>query len=1005
MVPTIPTIPIADPRTRGSIRRRAAVLASVLVAVAVAAVITYTFFAVRESLLLSGETRATGAAYQLAALVGAPLPSRLAEVQKLVDDARVRVAVTNPSPEAEAAAIAWLKPIAANAQQHQTIELWTINGTRVAGVQLPPQGGTVPFATTPPATIGLLPYIVVDGMVLSEVVVPVREGGAGSPTIGYLLSRRLATNSNTNDVLNRLLGGGGRVMVGNRSGTVWTDVSKQIAGPPIDVTTPGNHHYRDADGATRIAGVAHVTGTPFAIVVDFPESLMIAPAWALLRQLALVGLLFTAIGMAVVWRLSGRLTRPLDHLAEALHAVSGGDYSRRVSADTNTEVGRLGRAFNAMAQQIEAGLAEIESRAREVRDNDRRKAAMMNAAIDCIITANADGRITECNPAAARLFGYDHEELLQQNLGALLLLPEYGKSHSLDAYLTTAHSQMLGKRMELQAHRRGSGLFPADVSLVAIRIDNAPGYAAFVRDLTEQKAGEESMLRGVLLEEENRRVLEASRLKSEFLANMSHELRTPLNAIIGFAELLYDGQVTPDMPQFKEFMHDILTSGQHLLQLINDVLDLSKVEAGRLDFHPEDTAVERIVGDAIGIMRALAAQKHLVIDQEIDPAIGTVFVDRARLKQVLYNYLSNAIKFTPVGGRVVVSASAESGDRFRIAVRDTGIGISAADLQRLFVEFNQLEAGAAKKHQGTGLGLALTKRLIEAQGGRVGVESIPGEGSTFFAELPRQATRGTPLAGPRSIVSPRFGAPSVLVIEDDPADQDVIVRALVEAGYSVETATTRAQAAVKLESQSFDAITLDLILPDANGADVLRDIKSSARNRHVPVVIITVVTNSGTIAGFAVNDILSKPVDGAGLIGALERAGVSPNNTGTVLVVDDDPGSLRLMAASLGQLGYTSVCVSSAIEGLRLCERQAPLAVVLDLQMPEMDGFGFLEHFRGLPACRLTPVIVWTVKDLTHDDYARLQASVQGIVGKGQIGGASVIDELRRFTTERQATP
>jgi CheY-like chemotaxis protein len=207
---------------------------------------------------------------------------------------------------------------------------------------------------------------------------------------------------------------------------------------------------------------------------------------------------------------------------------------------------------------------------------------------------------------------------------------------------------------------------------------------------------------------------------------------------------------------------------------------------------------------------------------------------------------------------------------------------------------------------------------------------------------------------------------------------------------------------VKLDSQTFDAVTLDLILPDANGADVLRDLRASTRNQNVPVVIITVVTSAGAVTGFAVHDILTKPVESAGLINALERAGVSPNSSGSVLVVDDDPGSLRLMAASLSQLGYTSACVSRAVEGLRLCERQAPMAVVLDLQMPEMDGFGFLEHFRRLPACRNTPVIVWTVKDLTQEDYARLQSSVQGIVGKGQSGNASVIEELRRFTGERQ---
>jgi PAS domain S-box-containing protein len=990
-------------RTAGSIRLRAAILTSALIAITLIAVISYTFFAIRDSLLRTGEARANAAAVQLAGMIGAPLPGRLAEVQRLVADATVHEALTRPSPAAEGAAIAHLKPITINTQQHQTLELWNAAGTRTVAVQVPATGSSVPLSARAPLTAGTLPYTVENGVVISEVVVAVHAAGERSPTIGYLLSRRQVTNTNTYEQVNRLIGSGGRVMVGNQDGTVWTDISKRIDGPSIDVKTPGTYRYRDADGDLRIAGVAHVAGTPLAIVVDFPQAVVIAAAWALLRQLALVGLIFTAISVAVVWKLSARVTQPLNTLADAVRAVTGGDYSRRVVANQHSEVGRLGDAFNQMAAKIEAGLLELDSQARAIQESDRRKAAMMHAALDGIITTDLTGRITECNPAAERVFDYDPAEILQQNLGDLLLLPDYATSHSLEAYVTTEQGIALGQRIQMQAQRSGGTMFPVEMSLTSIGSAGSPGFAAFVRDLTEQRAGEESLLRGILLEEENRRIHEASRLKSEFLANMSHELRTPLNAIIGFAELLYDGQVTPDMPQFKDFMHDILTSGQHLLQLINDVLDLSKVEAGRLEFHPEEIDLEQVVAESIGVLRTLAAQKQLAITPRIDPSVGTVFVDRARLKQVLYNYLSNAIKFTPEHGGIEVRVMPYGEQQFRLEVRDTGIGISAADLPRLFVEFNQLHAGAAKTHQGTGLGLALTKRLIEAQGGMIGVESAPGQGSTFFALLPKRAAKGTPIAGPRSIMSQRLGAASVLVIEDDAADQEAIVRVLVDAGFNVETATTRAQALVKLDSHAFDAITLDLILPDANGADILHDLRSSERNRDVPVVVITMVAGNGAVAGFAIHDILTKPVDGPALMTALGRAGVSPAARGTVLVVDDDPGSLRLMAASLSQLGYASTCVERAVDGLRICERQAPLAVVLDLQMPEMDGFGFLERFRRLPECRTTPVIVWTVKDLTQDDYTRLQSSVQGILGKGQAGSASVVEELRRFTVQKQA--
>jgi PAS domain S-box-containing protein len=980
------TTPPAD--RGGSIRLRAAVLTSALVAIALAAVIAYTFVAVRVSLVRAGEARATAAAAQIAGIVAAPLPARLAEVERLVGDDNVRSLLTKPSPESESAVTARLKPLVANAAQQQTLELWTVTGERVFLLQVPPSGGSVPPSSAAPREIGVLPYSLVNGVVISEVVVEVRSAGAGSPVLGHLLSRRIATNPNTPDTLSRLIGSGGRVLVGNQVGPVWTDISKPVGAPPIDARSAGVHQYRDADGVSKIAAVAPMTAVPLAIVVEFPMSQVIAPAWALLRQLALVGLVFTLIAVAVVWKMSARVTQPLDQLTDALRGMSGGDFGRRVMANDHTEVGRLGDAFNSMAAQIQAGLLELEARAKQLQEKDRRKAAMMNAALDTIITTDAEGRVTDCNPVAERMFGFEPEAMRGQNLWQLLALNN--------------PQALLGRRVEVQGHRRGGGVFPAELSLISIH-DGYPGFAAFVRDLTEQKAGEDSLRRSITLEEENRRVQEASRLKSEFLANMSHELRTPLNAIIGFAELLYDGQVTPDMPQFKEFMHDILTSGQHLLQLINDVLDLSKVEAGRLEFHPEDTSMEQVVGESLGILRTLAAQKQLTIARHIDPAAATAFVDRARLKQVLYNYLSNAIKFTPEGGRVEVRVRPDGDQHFRVEVRDSGIGISPEDQRRLFIEFNQLEAGAAKRHQGTGLGLALTKRLVEAQGGRIGVESAVGQGSTFYAILPLRATRGTPVAGPRSIASQRLGAPFVLVIEDTPADQEAIVRTLVDAGFNVETATTRAQALVKLSSHTFDAITLDLLLPDASGADILQDLRNSERNREVPVVLITVIARDGAVEGFAVSDILAKPVDGAVLLQALQRAGVTTAGRGNVLVVDDDPGSLRLMAASLSQLGYTSVCVERAMEGLRLCEIQAPLAVVLDLQMPEMDGFGFLEHFRKLPSCKHTPVIVWTVKDLTPEDYERLRSSVQGVMGKGHSGTASVVEELRRFTTQRQA--
>jgi PAS domain S-box-containing protein len=267
------------------------------------------------------------------------------------------------------------------------------------------------------------------------------------------------------------------------------------------------------------------------------------------------------------------------------------------------------------------------------------------------------------------------------------------------------------------------------------RVTGATGQLV---DVTDRSRAEELRARGSLLELQNRRIQEANRLKSQFLANMSHELRTPLNAIIGFAELLHDGVVEPGAPEHKEFLGDILASSRHLLGLINDVLDLTKIEAGKLEFFPEPVSLASIIEEVCNILRAIAAAKSICVEVDPSPSLTDISIDAARLKQILYNYLSNALKFTPAGGRVTVRTRPEGPATFRIEVEDTGIGIAPGNIGRLFVEFQQLEDATTKRHAGTGLGLALTRSLVEAQGGSVGVRSVPGQGSVFHAVLPRK---------------------------------------------------------------------------------------------------------------------------------------------------------------------------------------------------------------------------------------------------------------------------
>jgi PAS domain S-box-containing protein len=356
-----------------------------------------------------------------------------------------------------------------------------------------------------------------------------------------------------------------------------------------------------------------------------------------------------------------------------------------------------------------------------------------------LIVSN-DGNLVLVNAQAEKLFGYSRRELLGMSIESLVPARLRGRHpEHRRGYFASPNARPMGAGLELYALRKDGTEFPAEISLSPIETPEGTFVTAAVRDITEQKQRreEESRRKSRELAEENLRMQEANRFKNEFLANMSHELRTPLNAIIGFSELMYKGKVGELAPQHKEFMADILASSNHLLQLINDVLDLAKVEAGKMEFRPEPVDMAKLVQEVRDIVRGLAAQKRLRLETMIADDAREVTVDAARIKQILYNYLSNAIKFTPEKGTVQVVVRPAGESEFRIDVVDTGIGISPENLVKLFIEFQQLDASTAKRYQGTGLGLALTKRIAEAHGGRVEVQSEVGVGSTFSAILPR----------------------------------------------------------------------------------------------------------------------------------------------------------------------------------------------------------------------------------------------------------------------------
>ena len=615
---------------------------------------------------------------------------------------------------------------------------------------------------------------------------------------------------------------------------------------------------------------------------------------------------------------------------------------------------------------------------------EARYRGLLESVPDAIVMVNNTGRIILVNGQAEELFGYTKAELLGKPI-EILLPQRFREGHvgHRTQYFSEPKTRTMGAGLELFACRQDGTEFPVEICLSPLRTEEGTFAMSAIRDIADRKKLQEELRKtNEELQQQNQSAQQANRLKSEFLANMSHELRTPLNGIIGFAEIMHDEKVGPISPDHKEYLHDILTSARHLLQLINDVLDLSKVESGKFEFLFEKTDPVILVGEVRDIVRTLAAKKRIKLQTEIHPSLSTIEADARSLKQILYNYVSNALKFTPEEGEVKVSIMPEEGDSFRIEVADTGVGIRSEDLHRLFMEFQQLDTSSSEQYAGTGLGLALTKRIVEAHGGHVGVKSTPGKGSIFYATMPRVQRVEPTIVHETPAVAIPPGAPLILVVEDDAGDRASIAAALRGAGYAVEAVATGAEALVRSREQRFSAITLDIILPDMSGRAVLEKLRERGLNRQTPVIVVTLLAHKGVVAGFQVTDILSKPVAQSDLIKALERCSVAPGKVRPILVVDDDETSLRLADEMLRQLGYRTVCHQDAMSALRAATKEHPAAVVLDLVMPEMTGFEFLTRFRKTIRGRRTPVIVWTGKDLTDVERAELRSAASIVTRK-----------------------
>ena len=481
----------------------------------------------------------------------------------------------------------------------------------------------------------------------------------------------------------------------------------------------------------------------------------------------------------------------------------------------------------------------------------------------------------------------------------------------------------------------------------------------------------------------------ASQHKSQFLANMSHELRTPLNAIIGITEMLYEDSRELDRKDEFEPLERVLRAARHLLALINDILDLSKIEAGRMDFLAESFAIDTVVQDVIQTVGPLAAKNENTLEVDCDHGAGTMLADQRRLRQVLLNLTGNAAKFTQKGTVTVRvrRTAAEEGDWVVISVADTGIGMTAEQQSRLFQDFMQADVSTTRKYGGTGLGLAISRRICQMMGGDISVDSEPGKGSTFTLRLPAEAaSTGAPkpvaIPPPAARAIPPQQAPLILVVDDDDAVRQVTTHFLAREGFAVATASGGREGLRLARELQPAAITLDIMMPDLDGWTVLAAIKGDPATAGIPVVLMTIVDERSRGYSLGAADYMVKPIDWIGLAGVLH--GICDSSAGrNVLVVDDDEALRAGIRHALQRDGWQVAEAENGRVALeRLAQSAAPDVIVVDLVMPEMNGFELLDALRSSARWRDIPVLVLTAKDLTPEDRTSLNVGLERILEK-----------------------
>src|SRR5947207_1195692 len=675
---------------------------------------------------------------------------------------------------------------------------------------------------------------------------------------------------------------------------------------------------------------------------------------------------------------------------------------------------------NTARQQIEEERMKLDQR---LRDQHYYTRSLVESSIDALMTTDPRGIMTDVNKQMEALTGCTRDELIGAPFKNYFTDPARA-----EAGIKRVLAEGRVTNYELTARARNGTLTVVSYNATTFhdRDRVLQGVFAAARDVTELKLFEQR------LQQKNVELEEASRMKSEFLANMSHELRTPLNAIIGFSEVLGDGLIGNLSDQQKKFIGDIFSSGKHLLSLINDILDLSKVEAGKMMLDLESVQISSLFANSLSIIKEKAHARHIDLTLDAPRELGSIRADARKVKQIVYNLLSNAVKFSLDGGQVTLRAARvprarvgqlpgpgagrgfpladnEFQEFLEISVTDKGIGVSPAGLEALFKPFSQIDSGLSRKYQGTGLGLAMIKLLAELHGGTLAVESAEGKGSRFTVWLPLRVEEEIAQAK-KVVLSPAVDASSgdryAMIVESDIKSADLIRVHLEAEDFKVLHAATPEDALAFAEQHTLSLITLAIILPRMDGWELLARLKEMPALKHVPIVIVSIVAdrNKGFALGAAA--VMQKPISRQELYDSLAELGLLPVAQGgslKVLIVDDDPGAVELIALHLDGLASKVLRAYGGADAIEMTNREMPDLIVLDLLMPEVSGFDVVAALHENPGTATIPILIVTSKSITADDRDKLNGYVAASMEKADFDGDRFALEVRRALTNREA--